>query len=275
MRRTFLTLMCLVGCGAQSDAPKPAVDDPVDLPEEPALPGVTVNPVSPSMDAEEAAAALSLALASPPDSVATTAAYRMLMEQGDEYCPGNEYYITDMHLYGCDASTGYHFAGISDWLEEEVDPRFDAWLEGVVGDFWIITPDGELFEAGGHSVSITGSTFWMRELAGSWLWQGGDPWIASGFSGSMILEEEYSRGIRLTGGAQIEGVSWSATDLMLALSCDYGPTGRLGLRDPGGGWYTMAFEDCDPCATVMFEETDLGRACVDFEPFLQVVEAMR
>ena len=279
MRRALIALVPLAACGAPEGTASPptktAEESVADLPQDPGLPGVTVEPVTPSMSADEAAAALSAALGSPPDSTETTAAYRMLMAQGDEYCPGNEYYITDIHLYGCDSSTGYHFAGISDWLEEEVDAGLNAWLEGVAGDFWIVTPDGELFEAGGHSVYISGDTFWMRELAGSWLWQGGDPWIASGFSGSLIIEEEYARGIRMSGGAQIQGVSWSATELMLPAGCDYGPVGRLGLRDPGGGWYTMVFEDCEPCATVMFEETELGEACVDFAPFLAAMEAMR
>ena len=242
----LLPVAVFVGCGGEdkpvaagTTPPSGASDVETELPEDPGLPEVEGDFVSPSMSAEEVADALTLALSNPPNSSDSTAAYRMLMTQGDDFCPGSEYFITDIRLYGCDASTGYFFAGVSDWLEEELDPELGLFLEGVAGDFWIITPDGELFEAGGHSVYMWSEHFWIRELGGSWIWQGGDPWIASGFSGSLTIEEDYRRGIRLSGGAQIQGVSWSATDLMFASACDYGPLDAsvCGTRGVGGiGW---------------------------------------
>lgn len=274
-------VLALCACSS-GDAPHkaPAAELPEDsaasgLPEDPGLPDVAGSAVEPSLSAEEVAATLSEALGILPDPVAVTAAYAELMARGDDYCPGNLYNITDIHLYGCDSRTGYHYEGVSHWLAEPIDEETGAEMAGVAGDFWIRTPDGELFEAGGHSVTMTADAFWMRELAGSWVWEGGEPWMAAGYSGTLTLEEDASRGVRMSGGVQVLGVSWSATELMFASACGYGPEGRLGLRDSGGGWYALSFADCDPCATVTFEGAELGEACVDFGPFLAALEALR
>jgi len=255
-------------------------DEPIDsgAPEaddEPSLPEVTIDPVTPSMTAEEAAAALSTALGTLPDGGEILAAYRMLMANGDEVCPGAELYITDDHLRGCEASTGYAYAGVTEWYEGPVDELSNGAIEGVAGDFWITTPDGLLFEGGGHSFLITGDDGWVQDLRGSWLWDGGEPWLAHGFSGTLKIDVLNENRIKMSGGAQVNGTSWFATNLRLKESCDYGPKGSLGIRDPSGGWYDMSFEDCDPCALVVFEETELGVACVNFAPFLAAVEGLQ
>jgi hypothetical protein len=272
-----VTSTTLVACGgepaSQSSAAAGHDDSPVAL-DDPGLPDVTVAPVTPSLSVDEVGEALTRALAMPPNSTRAIESYRMLMGMGDDWCPGNEYYITDTHLYGCHAETGYFYAGVSDWIDEIVDPPTNANMVAVAGDFWIETPDGKLFEGGGAVVYITGDGFWAREMYGSWLWEGGDPWLASGFSGVLSIEVMEEYGIRVSGSAQIEGTSWSANELMLDNACDRGPSGQLGLRDPSGGWYTLDFTDCAPCATVQFEGAALGSTCVDFEPFIAAVEAM-
>lgn len=271
-------IMVLAACADPAKAPPDAAvsdtTDRPDLADDPGLPAVTVDPVTPSLTVEEVGATLTLALGNPPNSTRAIESYRMLMSQGDDWCPGNEYYITDIHLYGCEASTGYFYAGVSDWINEVVDPTANATMLAVAGDFWIVTPAGELFEGGGAVVYITGDGFWAREMYGSWLWEGGDPWIANGFSGVLSIEVMEEFGIRVNGSAQIEGTSWTANDLLFDHACDRGPAGQLGLRDPSGGWYTLDFADCDPCTTVRFEGEELGATCVDFGAFLAEVDAM-
>ena len=106
------------------------------------------------------------------------------------------------------------------------------------------------------------------------MWEGRDPWLANFFSGVLSIEVMEEFGVRVNGSAQIEGISWSANELLFDHVCARGPAGQLGLRDPGGGWYTLDFADCNPCTTVRFEGEALGETCVDFAGFLAAVDEM-
>jgi len=265
--RCFLPLMAL-GC-ASPDPKSGGGEPPSDMLP---LPELAAEPVSPSLSASEVGAQLSAALAVPPHAAEVNAAYRMLLAQGDDICPGSELHLTDEVLHGCEAASGYSYAGVSHWFEDPIDGPIEGVATGVAGDFWITTPSGHLFEAGGHSVEVSGDGLRVDELAGSWLWEDGPDWLAEGYSGSLTIEHVGEVMLRVNGAATLLGISWSAHDLVLAERCDHGPTGSLGLRDPGGGWYELTFEDCAPCTQVRFGDTDLGETCVDFAPFVAAIE---
>jgi len=268
--RLQLTILALVGCASPSGGGKssPVVDT-----GGPALPEVEASTATPSWTAEDVGARLSDALSVPPLGGDALFAYLDLMSRGDEECPGNVHHITDTWLHGCTASTGYSYAGVSEYFEDPVGEPFPATVYGVAGDFWIITPEGSLFEAGGHAVEVAGDALWVSEVAGSWLWEDGPGWLASGFSGTLVLEKVEGIHARVHGAAQVQGTSWSANELILGPSCGLLPmSGRLGLRDPSGGWYTLPLERCDPCGTVSFEGEVLGEACVDFTGLHAILE---
>ena len=265
-----MILLLLLSCGS---SPSKTGKDTATTSSTPDLPSVEQTLVEPMMTADQVATAISEALTTPPDPAAINTAYRFLMSQGDSTCPGNEDHITDTWLYGCEAETGYSYAGVSAWIEEFPDdmPGTNT-LSGVSGDFWIEDPEGNRLEGGGHSVEVSGDSIWVGEMSGSWRWEGGDPWLVHGFSGRISIEFFPGLLAQMNGAADINGTHISATDLSLAASCDYQPSGSLSLRDPNGGWYTMQFSDCDPCTSVSFEGEPQGEACVDMDGFIEALE---
>ena len=70
------------------------------------------------------------------------------------------------------------------------------------------------------------------------------------------------------GAADVLGTHLALHELMLPDACTGGAQGSLSLRDPNGGWYRIAFENCTDCGPIAFEGTPIGEACVDFGPFL-------
>jgi len=234
------------------------------------LPAIEQSLVEPSLTPVQVAEQLSEALADLPDPEEAIEAYLVLMSHGDETCPGSEHIITDTWLYGCDASTGYAYAGVSDWLEGTFDQGGQILeLNGVAGDFRIDRPDGTRLDAGGHAIALSNSDMWIGELVGSWRFGQGSPWLVHGYSGHLVVEVIRDIMSRIRGAINVNGTHLAARDLVLMAACGYGPAGGLSLRDANGGWYRMDFTECNDCATVSFEGTALGEACVDFGPLVE------
>jgi len=260
----------LLACTASDSTPqsiKPD-DSPVPHTQEdtgpPSLPDITSSGAEPSLTPTEVAQRIGLAWSTPPDPGEVVSTYESLMRMGDAECPGNEFNITDQWLYGCTATTGYSYAGVSELFYDTVASRgVSGELAGVAGDFWIDAVSGATLEGGGHAVVIRETGLWVSDIAGSWKWDEGTPWLANGFSGSLTIEFVENLMITLQGAANISGTHVAAQGFTLAAPCDYGPSGQLSLRDPGGGWYTMDFVGCEPCTDVFFEGEHLGEACVD------------
>ena len=244
----------------------PTVEDS-GLPE-PDLPSVDTEALTPTWTADQVAAQLTEALGGIPNPAEVFETYGTLMQQGDSRCPGSETIIVDTWLYGCDATTGYSYAGVTDWLtgEYEVAGQWVA-LEGVAGDFWIDTPEGHRLEGGGNAVVLRNGAVWIGELAGSWQYTGGSDWFAHGFSGTMSLQVFPDLFTLLRGAIDVMGTYLAMHDLLLPAACGGGAQGELSLRDPNGGWYRMSFADCSDCGSIAFEGKTIGEGCVDFEPF--------
>ncbi len=237
---------------------------------EPSLPTIEQELVEPSLTPTQVTEHLSEALADLPNPEEAIATYLSLMSEGDETCPGSEYIITDTWLYGCDATTGYSYAGVSNWLEGTFDQDGQTLeLNGVAGDFRIDHPEGLRLDAGGHAIALSNPNMWIGELVGSWHFGQGSPWLIHGYSGHLVVEVIRDTMSRVRGAIDVNGTHLAARDLVLSASCGYGPIGGLSLRDPNGGWYRMDFTECNDCAVVSFEGTDIGEACVDFGPLVE------
>ena len=111
------------------------------------------------------------------------------------------------------------------------------------------------------------------EMAGSWRWEDGSAPLAYGFSGNILIEFVDDFAVTMRGAADILGTHVAAQDYMLSAICDYGPSGKLSLRDPGGGWYELNFSNCNPCTDVYFEGELLGETCVDMSGFVSALRS--
>jgi hypothetical protein len=228
------------------------------------LPEITAPEVEPGWSPAEVGAILEERLAALPDPALPVAVYLELMSAGDDACPGDPYQILDTWLYGCDADTGYAYAGISVYLEEQTTlSGMDVMITGMKGDFWIDTPAGDTFELGGHAFTGTMEGGWLGRLEGSLTWTAGEPWLAEGFSGVYFIVSMTDRYLLLDGALTVEGTHFGMDELLLDASCGWAPSGRLRLRDDSGGWYTLALPGCSPCGMLSFEGIDQGELCLD------------
>ncbi|MDG1483505.1 MAG: hypothetical protein P8R54_28195 [Myxococcota bacterium] len=231
------------------------------------LPEVNTPQIQPGLTPEEVGAVLSEQLGALPDPAQPVAVYLELMASGDGACPGDLYQILDTWLYGCDATTGYHYAGISQFFEEQTSVTGIMMdIQGVKGDFWINTPAGDSFEIGGHAFIGEMEGGWGGRLEGSLDWSAGEPWLVSGFSGIYEVVFMADRFLQIDGAMDMEGVYIGLEALLLDASCGWGPTGTLRLRDLSGGWYALPLTDCSPCGMLSFEGSEQGEVCLDLEP---------
>jgi len=238
----------------------------------PDLPTITQDPVTATMSAEDVVQAIEKALSTPPDPGPIVDTYIELMAAGDDTCPGTENVITDTWLYGCVSETGYSYAGITDWTDEETDIGGQlAQLTVLAGDFWIDTPDGHQLEGGGHAARVKNNGIWIGAMAGSWRWTAGADWLSYGYSGNLVIESIESLFISMEGAVDINGTYITAHNLIWYNVCDGGTEGALSLRDPSGGWYRIEFEACTPCGNLTFQGSDMGEVCIDFSNFITAI----
>lgn len=231
----------------------------------PPLPTVGGSALTAELSAQEVATALTGVLAGLPDPAHLVEAYAELRAHGDAECPGEGMNLTGAVLHGCTSNAGYRYAGVAEYISGPMDMGAllgDARV--VYGDFEITRPDGAVFEAGGHVVVVTAEDFAASELAGTWRWEGGEPWAAVGTSGSLRTEAAAGHHVSVDGAIDMEGTYVAAAGFGLNAACGWGPSGMLQLRDPSGGWHSLRFESCAPCAEVVFEGQALGQGCPDF-----------
>ena len=239
----------------------------------PALPDISATGTEPSLTPAEVAERISTAWTTPPDPGEIVTTYAELMRMGDPECPGDELSIRDQWLYGCTADTGYSYAGVAQLFYDTVtEGSIRGDMSGVSGDFWIDSITGATLEGGGHAVVIRGPSLWVSEIAGSWRWGDGSPWLAQGFSGNLWIEFVDDFAIQLRGAADIMGTYVAAQEVQLTAYCDYGLAGKLSLRDPSGGWYSLEFGGCETCTDVYFEGEKLGEACVDMSGLVNTLK---
>jgi hypothetical protein len=201
------------------------------------------------------------------------ATYLDLLERGDESCPGgNQLDGTDPR--GCTAVSGVHFAGLSTWFEEtsaDEDTTHFSW--NLTADFAITTPEGQVFEGGGSAQAAgvidagSNSASWTGRLEGSWRLTGGDGWLEGGVSTVADIEVgQNAQGTRVLvdGGVTVHSVALDADSLVLDPAVGSHPQGTLSVRDPGGGWWAVVFQDpSSACGQVSWQNQKAGEICPD------------
>jgi hypothetical protein len=221
--------------------------------------------------------------------------YLDFFEQGDEDCPGEEYYIAIGNLMGCTAESGYFFSGTSTYIVEDIEDIEDIedvedGVEGeslwkVHGDFLLRDEQDRALEVGGHIKesrvpSADGESIAIKtDYEGSWLWEGDDRWLAQTLSGKLsatLQQNSEQTRLGLDGAISFYETYWFFEDLVLESSqdCGWSAVGAVSLRDPGGGWSRLELvESCEPCGVAIFEDTEeLGEACLPVDLFMSSID---
>ena len=266
----------LLACSSSEPSPEHVARDVVDPPSDsaaPSLPDIEQSAAEATMTVTEIVDAIETALRTPPRPRDVTDAYIHLMSLGDPECPGDPENIMDQWVYGCDAETGYSYAGVTDWFtEESEDVGESGTLIGLAGTSGSTRLPVTSWRAGGTRSPST------RPACGS----GRSPEAGHGQMVPTGLladtaetsdKEVFAGGfVGFSGAADILGTHIAGHDLVLPDVCPGKAVGRLSLRDPSGGWYRMDFADCSSCAEVYFEGTPMGEGCIDFNPYIEIMK---
>ncbi len=200
--------------------------------------------------------------------------YLGMLAMGDEVCPGHDDHIDGLWLYGCTAESGYWFSGVSDTLSIS-NMNEEVW--GFSGDLKFRDPELNTFAGGGHVLHAQRHSTepGVHEfLQGTWFWEGDQQrsWFANGISG--LLEVDLLRTsvdtLQLNGAIGFNDINLHFETMELSSDCNWGATGVLSIRDPGGAWHRLDFADsCSSCAQASFNDAPTGEVCLDFEPFVE------
>ncbi len=216
-------------------------------------------PVPPEL-AEVQAAAQAAIDQGLPDPFAPRDAYLAALAEGDASCPGGDpLQLDDSVILGCTAGSGWHYAGISSWLDQE--PEFDLFLEGE-----LTAPTGEALIGAGHARYVLAGEGVELMLEGTWVGEGQPSWLGQGFSGSWYASlggsDEFVSAWWTVGGTSLgfEPLQWNA-------GC---ADGQVAVRtDEGWVEATLA---CG-CGEATFYDQPLGELCLDLEAALADLRA--
>ena len=162
----WLLVLSLAACASDvgsAPEPEPAIDlrqGPTDSGDD-GLPDVDRPVTQPVWTPAEVEQAIARALVEGlPDPWRMQEAYLDVLSNGDGACPGHATYIDDTHLYGCEATTGWFYSGVSEYHQRDVTDEDGRW-EGIeaLGDFLFRSPSGDEMEVGGTPAGgATGTT---------------------------------------------------------------------------------------------------------------------
>jgi hypothetical protein len=259
----MLAVLYIVAC-AGGDAPDGASNSDLGL-----IP-TDVTPIWTPDDLSEAVLAMTELPPLNPQAVRDT--YFELMSHGDAVCPGSTTQLIGSDLRGCTADSGWFYAGVSTWMEQEAAGNAPGgWL--LSGDFEILDPEGHRFIGGGGVDARKGPEGADEaRYSGQWSFPGGaTDWLGYGISAYFQQSVVAASGaVAITGGLTYGEVSiWSDRLKYAPEVCD-GLTGSVEIRDPSGVWFVLDYgDDCDTAGALSFDGESVGALDLDLTPWMR------
>lgn len=178
-----------------------------------------------------------------PDPWVLAEVYLGALAQGDSACPGpgDDLAPPAVTLEGCEAGSGWRYAGVSTYEDWGGADAPDFWM--LNADFVLTDPEGLRFEAGG-SFGMRGggqgeARWWQAEVQGSFRYPAAPGWLGQG--GGVILSVAGERGAAGL-QAELEGAIHGAEHQLFLDTLRFGDcpggeaSGQVRLRAPGGAW---------------------------------------
>jgi hypothetical protein len=219
-----------------------------------------------------------------PDPYTPRDAYISMFSGRDNQCPADSDYSLNGSFNGCVSSTGYLFAGTSDYEGPLAGQKGPFYL---VGDCYIVD-DADQWFVGGGDLKVeraSGPGTWPEvvtgTLMGSWSYDGSSGWLGEGSTQSLWITSESQIStweLELNGGFSTGAHHVSFSGLRFdSASCGGHATGTLSVRSPVGQWYDLDFgAGCDGCGTTTWQGQEIGEACVDLRDHAEALhETMR
>ena len=174
-------------------------------------------------------------------------------EGGTPSCPGTNYNFdgVDVDNAGCEADSGYFFAGLGELRQNE--EGFDLHC-----DCRIVAPDGRMIRGAGNISVFNDDGFLMLDIRGSFLEvknEYGSTWLEELPSTSLSVIQN-NEDTFISGGYTINGISIYMENYILG-SCSL-RDGTIFVRDPSGGWWAWTTKRSCREGTLTFQEADYG-----------------
>lgn len=170
---------------------------------------------------------------------------------GDAECPDRVDYSMLDAPFGCEATTGAYFSGMTALSQDGG--------EQLLCDAYVLTPEGGRFDCGGESIQMRhGSSMWSL-LIGTFGWVEQPLQEGGTFSAALTIETHSNGRIDLDGGVghgdlaiQFLGLAWQ--DQVLS--------GAVGVHTEDG-WYRSTLGP-KGCGAWLYEDGHaVGQGCVD------------
>ena len=207
-------------------------------------------------------------------------AYAEAMTWSDASCPpiasGESGSMWD--TVGCTTETGADFSG---FVSAFIGTQGDTDVQVMRGEATINLPDGTALTIAGDASTQVQPGTWMTEIAGVMRYDGAasvGTWVEDqpdlNLQYTLETSTEDGDGFdSLTVDGSISGLEGAVTAVAFdglsidgRSTCSTEPSGTVSLRDVDGVWASITFDPevtCDGCASLVFEDTDLGQACAD------------
>ena len=255
-----------------------------------AAPSETTEPIQPMLSAEEAIAALQLALAGGlPEPMGLATSYdAVLTSSGDTSCPfvsppSQEGAVGGVWAGACTATTGWSFSGQSLYMLTTVaDTGVQEITLEMASSFTMTAPEGAVFLGGGQvafsHVSTDSAVSYHGLIGGMYSYPGATNWLSSVSSAALIYEggrDDLGSRLVLDGGVGVGEQIIDFVELTVDTAvCDGAPSGEIGIRDGTGLWYELTL-DCSSCGTLSWLDTPLSEQCIDLAaPLAALIAAL-
>lgn len=219
-------------------------------------------PSTPKLEGEEAAAlAQSLLDVGLPTASPVAQAWTALVDTyGDEQCPERVGYSMLDAPFGCEASSGAYFSGMTA-LKQEADN-----VE-LLCDAYVLPASGGRFECGGEAIQQVGPNGKGRWtlLVGTFGWME-EPVLAGGaFSSALRIEAREDGTLILNGGLGHSGQAINFEAL------EWKGEVRSGALSVHGehGWYRSVLGPAGCGAWVFEDGAAVGQGCLDIAPTIE------
>ena len=196
--------------------------------------------------------------------------YVEALSHRDESCPSllAENSIIGTWEGGC-SSSSHHFYGTGIFVEIENSAPEIPYEMALQTSFEISDTEENTFISGGIATRFEmdrGSEYIIEEaIGGTYQHEASAGWLGIGITSSLqverAIESNGSRGY-LDGGVGYPELSIQFSMLQYDTSECTSPFGALSIRDPSGYWFEATFEDCSGCATLLWNDTNMGDFCV-------------
>ncbi|MCP4807603.1 MAG: hypothetical protein GY913_10245 [Proteobacteria bacterium] len=237
----------------------------------------TAEPPSPTWSAAQVEAVLQAAIdGGVPEPIAIRDAYLGLFDDhADGVCPSGTDYSLPGDYQACTTEDGAVFYGHAEY--EPVDNTHERGFY-LLGDCYIIDPDGDRFEGAGElQVTIFEEGDWTiveSMVMGTWGYPAAGGFLEQDNASAMFIiasTEASGSDLYLDGTMGNADAALSFELLVDTRPCDHQLTGTVSVREPSGYWHTITFvQDCDGCGDVVFaDDQELGQICVDPTPLVE------